>query len=95
MAGGMNERGSYGSMADRLAATRDAQATRDDQAADDQPTQPPSEVRHVWITTGEGRVAGLLIEWRHDPDAWFGRCVFPRGRMVVEDWVPAAQLERA
>lgn len=89
MAGGMNKRGSYGSMADRLAATRD------DQAADDQPTQRPSDVRHVWVITGEGRLAGLLIEWRHDPDGWSGRCVFPRGRMVVEDWVPDAQLERA
>lgn len=87
----MNKHGNYGSMADRLAATRDAKAARDQQT---QRPRPP-DVRHVWVTTMEGHLAGLLLEWRHDPDGWFGRCVFPRGRLVVEDWVPAAQLKPA
>ena len=53
----------------------------------------PHHVRHVWVTTEEGRIAGLLIEWRHDSTGWRGRCVYPHGHLVVEDWVPAAQLE--
>ena len=107
MAGGMNRRASYGTMADRLAATHDAQVHRDALVTDeelaiddaratseelvDRPR--PHDVRHVWVTTSEGRMAGLLIEWRHDSTGWRGRCVYPLGHLVVEDWVPAAQLE--
>lgn len=108
----MSRRGNYGTMADRLAATRDAQAHRDAQnpqgAGDatrdvasaalatgeelvDRPR--PHQVRHVWVSTEEGRIAGLLIEWRHDSTGWRGRCVYPHGHLVVEDWVPATQLE--
>lgn len=116
----MSRRGSYGTMADRLAATRDAQAHRDAQnphgtgdvtrdvtqgvtkdvtraapaTGEELVDRPrPHQVRHVWVTTEEGRIAGLLIEWRHDSTGWRGRCVYPHGHLVVEDWVPAAQLE--
>lgn len=114
----MSRRGNYGTMADRLAATRDAQAHRDAQnphgtgdatrevtreelatgaalaTGEELVDRPrPHQVRHVWVTTEEGRIAGLLIEWRHESTGWRGRCVYPHGHLVVEDWVPVTQLE--
>ena len=107
-------RGHHGSMADRLAATRDAQthraspagqdpqSTRDELAIEDakatiggEPVDRPRphDVRHVWVTTEEGRMAGLLIEWHYGDAGWRGRCVYPHGHLVVEDWVLAAQLQ--
>jgi hypothetical protein len=94
-------------MADRLAATRQAM-TREEAGIDAQvaaaPAQPaaplrsaeptrPADVRHVWVHTEDGRVAGLLVEWRQTRAAWFGRCVYPQGRVVVEEWIAAALLE--
>lgn len=87
MAGGMNKRGSYGSMADRVGAT----PTPGD--------QPAPAVKHCWVNGRHGRVPGLLLEWRQYDGAWRGRVVRPvdegDGWVVVEDWVDAALLDPA
>ena len=87
MAGGMNKRGSYGSMADRV-------------GAGPQPTDRPAPtVKHCWVNGRHGRVPGLLLEWRQVDGAWRGRVVRPvdegDGWVVVEDWVDAALLDPA
>ncbi len=87
MAGGMNKRGSYGSMADRVATTAQAGI------------QPPAGVKHCWVNGRHGRVPGLLLEWRQRDGGWYGRVVRPvdegDGWVVVEDWVEAALLDPA
>ncbi len=66
----------------------------------------PAGRRHCWVTgraAHPGRWPGLLVEWRRGPGAapgWEGRVVYvvglPSGRaLLVEDWVPAAELEQA
>lgn len=62
--------------------------------------------RHCWVAgLTAGRCPGLLVEWSRRGDAgqpgggWFGRVVYAvvdDGQVVlVEAWVPAAQLEPA
>lgn len=88
VAGGMNKRSSYGSMAERVARSRGHQS-------ESVPTPPP--IRHVWVTDRHGRLPGLLIEWRKRPDAWHGRVVHAikadDGWVIVEEWLPAGLLE--
>ena len=88
MAGGMNKRGSYGPMANRV---RGAQAS-------DAAPEPPS-VKHCWVTDRHGRLPGLLLEWRQRGGAWHGRVVRPvqegEAWVVVEEWLPAALLDPA
>jgi len=86
MAGGMSKRGSWGPMSDRV----------------NEPASEPTElppIRHCWVTGRDGRLPGLLREWRQRPDGWHGRVVRPvredDGWQVVEEWLPAALLERA
>lgn len=91
MAGGMNKRGSYGSMAERVAASRaiDAPAAPEGDAA-------PPPVRHCWVSDRHGRLPALLLEWRQRPDGWHGRVVHlvddGQGWVLVEEWLPAAML---
>ena len=79
----MNKRGSYGSMAERVAA---GQA----------PAPEPPPVRPCWVTDRHGRLPGLLLEWRQRPDGWHGRVVHlvedEQGWAVVEEWLPAGLL---
>jgi len=90
MAGGMNKRGSWGSMAERIEASRTGDA---DSLAD------PPQIKPCWVTDPHGRLPGLLLEWRHRPDGWHGRVVRPvldsEGWVVVEEWLPARLLEPA
>jgi hypothetical protein len=92
MAGGMSKRGSWGSMADRL---------RSGDAAAAPPAEPPEppDVKHCWVTDRHGRLPGLLLGWRRGEDGWEGRVVRPVrdefGWLVMEDWLPAALLDRA
>lgn len=60
--------------------------------------------RHCWVTglpDCPGRWAGLLVEWRQEPDTarWSGRVVYvvdDAGRgVLVETWVDAAHLTPA
>ena len=87
MAGGMNKRGSYGSMADRVAPTT--------QTAE----HSTPAVKHCWVNGRHGRLPGLLLEWRHYDGLWRGRVVRPvdegDGWVVVEDWVAATLLDPA
>lgn len=85
----MNKRGSYGSMADRVARTRS-----DEPAAVESPP-----IKHCWVTDEHGRLPGLLLEWRRMHDGYQGRVVRPvlsdGAWLVVEEWLPAGLLDRA
>lgn len=90
----MNKRGSYGSMAERLAQTRGE--------ALPSVTASPQVlgVRHCWVTDNHGRLPGLLLEWRKVASGeWQGRVVRPvlevGNWIVVEEWLPAGQLDQA
>jgi hypothetical protein len=89
MAGGMNKRGSWGPMSDRLAQSRGHEHDVSDAPA----------MRHCWVNGRDGRLPALLLEWRHDTGGWMGRVVRPvleaGGWVIVEEWVPAELLERA
>lgn len=91
MAGGMNKRGSYGTMAERVARSH----------VQEQPatSAPVSPLKHCWIIGADGRVPALLLEWRNRPDGWHARVVRPvqddDGWVVVEEWLPAALLQPA
>ncbi len=95
MAGGMNKRGRYGSMADRLARTRGeppAGAAPTDEAA-------PPPVKHCWVTTRHGRLPGLLLAWERRGSEWHGLVVHPvpdeHGWILAEEWLPAGLLDEA
>jgi hypothetical protein len=89
MAGGMNKRGSYGPMAERVRAA----------TARDEPAPAPPPVKHCWVTDRHGRLPALLLEWRQRGGTWHGRVVRPvpegEGWVVVEEWLPAALLDPA
>ena len=99
----MNKRGGhgYGTMAERIAATK---------AAADPPVSPPAAppargpdaLKHCWVRGDHGRVPALLIEWRRTASGWQGRVVHPVrdpvdgvGWILVEEWLPAAALDQA
>lgn len=88
MAGGMNKRGNYGSMADRVAASQPAG-----------PTPEPPPIKHCWVTGRYGRLPGLLLGWERTPTGFRGRVLHPvhdaEGWAVVEEWLPAELLEAA
>jgi hypothetical protein len=69
----MNRRGEYGPMADRVDRGRGR--------GEEIPSAPP--IRHCWVTDSNGRLPGLLLEWRQVEGEWRGRVVRP----VLEDWV--------
>jgi hypothetical protein len=99
----MNKRGGhgYGTMAERIAATKAAAASpRPDAAAP--PPRGPDALKHCWVDLQHGRVPGLLIEWRRTAAGWQGRVVHPvrdptdaASWILVEEWVPAAALDQA
>jgi hypothetical protein len=90
----MNKRGghSYGTMAERVAATRGERPQLVDPTA-------LERLKHCWILDGAGRSPALLLEWRWIGDGWHARVV--RGWLVedrwepAEVWLPAGQLEQA
>lgn len=85
MAGGMNRRSEYGTMADRVAGDRDERP----------PAVPP--VRHCWVTDSHGRLPGLLLEWRKSEGGWCGRVVRPVQEdgawVIVEEWLASGLLD--
>ena len=87
MAGGMNRRSDYGTMVDRVAVGR----------GEERSTAP--SVRHCWVTDSNGRLPGLLLEWRQVGGEWRGRVVHPVQEdgvwVVVEEWLPAGLLDPA
>jgi hypothetical protein len=63
---------------------------------------PVERLRHCWVTADEqGRVPGLVLEWRQTPSAWEARVVRPVLDMEDEkwrpreEWLPASALEAA
>lgn len=67
---------------------------------DDVPEQPPPpDVKHVWVTTEHGRHAGLLIRWQKVASGWQGYVTHPipdgDGWALVDEWLPAEQLQHA
>jgi hypothetical protein len=98
VAGGMNKRGSYGSMADRVARSQSAEAAV---PAADVPASaaPAAPVKHCWVTDDHGRLPALLLEWRRTASGFQGRVVRPvpdeDGWIVVEEWLPADRLTPA
>ncbi len=95
MAGGMNKRGSYGPMADRVRSASTGASTDDSTAA----VPGPPAVKHCWVTDRHGRLPGLLLEWQQRGGSWQGRVVRPvpddHGWVVVEEWLPAELLDPA
>ncbi|MFC6287409.1 hypothetical protein ACFP3Q_11940 [Nocardioides sp. GCM10027113] len=98
MAGGMNKRGVYGSMAERVARSRPGPEQVPEPAA---ATAPAGEapLKHCWVVDGADRLPALLLEWRRVEGEWRGRVVRPvrdgAGWVVVEEWLPAALLSAA
>jgi hypothetical protein len=90
MAGGMNKRGNWGPMTERVR-----------QAAHDppRPAAVPTGVKHCWVTDHNGRLPGLLLGWRHVGDDFEGRVVRlvweDKSWTVVAEWLPAHMLEKA
>jgi hypothetical protein len=86
MAGGMNRSSQYGTMADRVIGGRGAD-------------RPAAEIplRHCWVTDSNGRLPGLLLEWRQAEGEWRGRVVHPVQEdgawVIVEEWLPAELLD--
>lgn len=93
MAGGMNKRGQWGSMAERIAQTGGAPAP------DAATASPP--VKHCWVVGTDGAPAApaLLLQWRRTLAGYQGRVVYPlhldEGWIVVEEWLPAERLRPA
>jgi hypothetical protein len=91
----MNKRGSYGSMADRVARGRDAEAA----TPPPEPVSPAPPVKHCWVSDEHGRLPGLLLAWRRTESGFQGRVVRPvpdpDGWVVVDEWLPADRLSPA
>lgn len=93
----MNRRGGggYGTMAERIAATKAAAAPQPRPPE----SRPPDGLKHCWVTDQHGRLPGLLIEWRRTAAGWQGRAVHPvpegDGWILVEEWLPSASLDQA
>ncbi|MGZ4472288.1 MAG: hypothetical protein ACXVXM_10025 [Nocardioidaceae bacterium] len=86
MAGGMNKRGNFGSMAERVAQSKGQEA----------PAPPVPAIKHCWVTDRHGRLPGLLLEWGRRESGFHGRvlhAVLEDGEwVVVEEWLPAELL---
>jgi hypothetical protein len=68
------------------------------------PTSDPREalwqLKHCWVVDEHGRLPALLLGWRRLESGFQGRVIRPvweteLGWVVVEEWLPAQQLEPA
>lgn len=88
MAGGMNKRGAWGAMSERVQRPPDP-------APEPDPPEPAPSVKHCWVSDQHGRLPGLLLEWRRTEAGFQGRVVrpvFDDGWILVDEWLPAAIL---
>ena len=87
VAGGMNKRGSYGSMAERVARS----------ASPDLAAQAVPQVKHCWVIDAHGRLPALLLGWEQRAGGWRGRVVHPvledDDWLIVEEWLPSELLQ--
>ena len=94
----MNKRGGhgYGTMAERIAATKAAASPPPAPAPPPPASRGPEALRHCWVRGDHGRVPALLVEWRRTASGWQGRVVHPvrddGGWILVEEWLPAGSL---
>jgi len=55
-------------------------------------------IRHCWVTDDNGRLPGLLLEWRRTVSGWQRRAVRPTLEtgewIVVEEWLLAELLDQ-
>ena len=97
----MNKRGGhgYGTMAERIAATKAAAAPPPSLPPPQAATRGPEALKHCWVRADQGRLPALLIEWRRTASGWQGRVVHPvrdeSGWILVEEWLPASALDQA
>jgi hypothetical protein len=100
----MNKRGGhpYGTMAERIAATKAAAAPPPPAGPSPQPGRGPDKLKHCWVRDEHGRLPALLLEWRRTASGWQGRVVHPvpdpaglGGWILVEEWLPAGTLDQA
>lgn len=83
MAGGMGRKGDRASLHKRIHGTPPSREPR---------------VKHCWVTDRQGRLPGLLLEWRRTASGWQGHVVRPALEagewIVVEEWLPAELLDQ-
>jgi hypothetical protein len=63
-------------------------------------SSPPDTLKHCWVNDQHGRLPALLLQWRRTVDGYQGRVVHPVQEadgswIVVDEWLPAVQLEPA
>jgi hypothetical protein len=102
MAGGMNRRGAdRPSLHERIHGVppEPAPTLTSAQTAPTGSSDRPLSLRHCWVNDENGRLPALLIQWHQTMSGWQGRVVRPvleEGHwFVVEEWLPARQLEAA
>jgi len=92
MAGGMGRKGDRVSLHERIHGTPPPPEAPSPVPA---PTRPP--LRHCWVTDHQGRLPGLLLEWRRVASGWQARVLRPvqeAGEWIVdEEWLPAEMLK--
>ncbi len=101
----MNKRSGhpYGTMAERIAATKAASAAPVPAAASPEPgaRNGVGGLKHCWVLDAHGRLPALLLEWRRTTSGWHGRVVHPvpdldsGGWVLVEEWLAASALDQA
>ena len=97
----MSRRSQWGAMHDRVAQGHAAPTTASPSRSEaPSPSGVPTALKHCWVSDENGRLPGLLLQWRRMDSGYEGRVVRPvhdaeLGWIVVEEWLPASCLERA
>ncbi|MGK5114913.1 MULTISPECIES: hypothetical protein [unclassified Geodermatophilus] len=101
MAGGMHPGRSGGSLGERAARSGVTPPAPEPFRPAATSRRAEGRGRHCWVHDPPGAPGvwpGLLVEWRQADGGWLGRVTYavagPHGPVLVEAWVPAAQLEQ-
>src|SRR5690242_14626448 len=77
MAGGMHRKGVERiSLHERIHGTPPPSGWENRKVAPPALEQPPA-IKHCWVTDENGRLPGLLLEWRRTAEGWQGRVLRP------------------
>jgi hypothetical protein len=99
MAGGMKRRGERISLHERIHGAQPEQTVTQVTVEGPRTGRQAPPIRPCWVTDEHGRLPALLLEWRRTVSGWQGRVVRPVLEdgcwVVVEEWLPASQLEPA